>query len=152
MNCKNCGASLNEGMTFCPQCGTNNAEPVNQAQQPTGGFTNPQQPTGGFTNPQQQQYYQQPMPQMPKKPLDRTVYGFNWSKISVIVAIIVGSLYVLAGFIGMFQYVSSYGSSVSGIFSTLFNGIANGLTWAVVIVLLGKIVEGITNIYNKKDK
>lgn len=170
MNCKNCGAPLKDGMTFCSQCGTNNAQPVNQTpapepvvSQPTPQPTSQPQPVpqpqaqnqGGYVSvqpqPVQQQYYYQ-QPQAPKKPFEEVVFGLNWAKISIIAAIIVGGLFFLSGFIGMFSsmsFSSYYSTSYSGVFTSLLDGLANAILWATVIVLLGKAVTAICD--KKKD-
>lgn len=164
MTCKNCGAELKEGMTFCSKCGTNNAIPVNavpnQAPQPQNPAPQPipapqsqQQPQpqynqpGGFTNQQftypQQNYYQQPVMAPPKKPIEKTVMGLNFERLSVIAAIVVGVLFIVSGFIGMFSHISDYGTSVSGVFTSLLTGIADGVLWATVILLLAKIMTAV---------
>lgn len=151
MTCKNCGAELKEGMTFCSKCGTNNAQPQQapkpvsgsqvqpQPQQmPQGGFTNQQQ----FTNPQPN-YYTQPVMAAPKKPIEKTILGLRLERLAVISAIIVGVLYVLSGFIGMFYHINTYGTSVSGMLTSLISGIAEGILWATVIILLAKIMSAV---------
>lgn len=40
MNCKNCGAQLEEGKKFCPECGTKVSEPVESAEQTVQTSTN----------------------------------------------------------------------------------------------------------------
>lgn len=169
MTCKNCGAELKEGMTFCSQCGTNNAQPLNQQPQQTPApqpipapqippQPRPQQaPQGGFTNQQftypQPNYYPQPNMAAPKKPIEKTVLGLNLEKLSVVAAIIVGILFVLSGFIGMFSHISQYATSVSGVFTSLLSGIAEGVLWSTVIILLAKIMLAVTGKNDEnKDK
>ena len=58
MTCQNCGAQLNEGAAFCPNCGT----PVSQTQtQPQQQYAQPQQQ---YTQPPQQ--YNQPQYNQPQ--------------------------------------------------------------------------------------
>lgn len=166
MTCKNCGAELKEGLTFCSKCGTNNATPINtepnQAPQqnpmpqPTPTQQSQYNQQGGFTNQQftypQQNYYQQPMMAPPKKPFEKKVMGLPLEKISVIVAIVVGTLFILSGFIGMFAYISDYGTSVSGVFTSLLTGIAQGVLWATVILLLAKIMTAVCDKSGKNKR
>lgn len=66
MFCKNCGKELEEGMTFCPYCGTNQAD---EAAQPQENAAPDNGAAGQYTQPNAGNYY-------PNAPVDSRSGGF----------------------------------------------------------------------------
>ena len=101
--CTNCGAKIEDGYAFCPNCG----EEVPKADpQPTHGSTAVQQPQQNYYSQNHSQYYQSqyvpPVQPTQMKMSDLQTAAFIFMIISLAVWSFIGMIYMFVFFIGIF--------------------------------------------------